>query len=191
MYLDEPIKLTIDIDGVLVNNFVIWKDYFNSQAIAHNHNLITCSDSPCWDFFHDICKKCWNHVLHDLSIVGNYKLVDGALDVLSFLKFLGFDLTILTSRPKDVKDETIAWCSRELGLLITEVIVSDDKVGVASSLGAKYHVDDAPKHIIPMAESPVKCIIWDHPYNVNYAGPRVSSWPQYGAYLLWDIHKDK
>lgn len=191
MYLTEPLKLTIDIDGVLVNNFVIWKEYFNSKYVEHNHPYkIKAQDSPHWDYFTEICKKCWNHVLHDKEMVSSYELVEGALDVLGFLKQIGFDLYILTSRPKDVTDTTKQWVVDKFGLLVTDTFVTDDKVTACHEVGAKYHVDDAPKHIIKFQEQDkTKIIIWDHPYNQTYKGPRVATWPQYGAYLLWDHHK--
>lgn len=193
MYFAEPVNLSIDIDGVLVNNFVVWKKYFNDRAKEHNHPLIvTVEDSPVWDYFLNICPICFKEVLTTPAIIESYPLVNDSLDILSFLKSIGCDLYLITARPDEVVESTYKWVTSSLGDLVSNTFVCEDKVSKAHEIGAKYHVDDAPRHIESFSkQTEVKSIIWDHPYNKNYLGPRIESWQQYAAYILWDLHKEK
>lgn len=189
-------RLGVDIDSVLIENWDIWKPYMESQAEAHNHadrNLLI--EIPTWDYLPGVCKKCWDFVLHDYDMTANYPIKYDALHTIADLVFRGgATINLITTRPKDSRAATEAWVSKS-GLLpcIENWYISTDKASLAAALSLDYMIDDSPRNIEAFKGQHCRAIVYDRLYNRDPAlswALRVREWSEvpdllYRNYSEW------
>lgn len=175
-------KIGVDLDGVIIDNYPYWREYFVENEVAHNHSLrdkdMAVWASPSWDYLQNICRKCWDKCLHDPRFILGYKPRYEAILTLQWFNFLGMELHLITNRPKDVTDMTMQWLDKHCPVAFKTKNVVTDKTYLAKELGLHYMVDDAPHNIIAFSHSPTECLIWDMPYNSHLKGNRVNTWYQ-------------
>lgn len=187
MYFKEPLVISFDIDGVIVDNFPFWKAIYNAKALEHKHSpqIIPYSKSPIWDYFKNICKECWDYCLHNKDLIINYPARCEAYDSIKWLHSLGAKIHLVTARPQDVAATTQVWASQVFEDSIVETHVTNNKVEILREIGSKYHLEDSPAQLkaIQSLDSVVS-ITYDYPYNQMIDGPRVDNFEQFLILLL-------
>ena len=180
-------KFGIDLDGVLVDNYSVWTDYFNQQAKkgCHPEFIWEKDDAPIWDYFEPVCQKCWHDCLTMKEIVSSYIPRLGAYDALNYLKNEGIELHLITSRPKQVVSFTYEWVATYFPEIFKSITVTFDKVGVIKEKGIYGAVDDAPHNIEAFNHAGIPVLIWDMPYNKEYPGIRVFDWESFLNTVLY------
>lgn len=191
----RKLKIGLDLDGVLCHNLPFWNIYFNANKDRHDHHGIIADEAPDWSYYHDICKKCFDDVLHDPLVIKNYVPYDGAPDMYKFLStYYGHmaDFRFITARPKDAEQVSIDWVykwfsPREDG----HCFVVQGKKGLFSKENG-YHlvVDDSPIQIVDYQEHGTNVIIRDQPYNQGIEGTRVFNIEQMEAEIIKFINKN-
>lgn len=171
-------RLGIDLDGVLVDNYSVWTAYYKEMANKGHHAHFEWAEgnAPIWDYFQPVCKKCWDDCLHLDRFICNYEPKTEALLTLRALDTLGIELHLITSRPADVAPQTIDWANKHFPGIFKSTTVTFEKVQVAKELKLDAMLDDAPHNIQAFNEAKIDILIWDMPYNQGLPGIRIKSW---------------
>lgn len=131
-------------------------------------------------------------VFHDSGIVRNYEPMEGAVDVLLWLKNR-YNLVILTSRGSAIRQDTRDWVDTYYPNIFTEVHLSgiwDDialhkyevtKTDICKQIGAEYLIDDQLKHCLSANDAGITSLLFgDYKWNYTSKLPRsivkVTSW---------------
>lgn len=176
--------LGIDIDGVLADTDVGWAAYFSRNKCGTIH-----AASPSkyyWDNWKDLCKECFDKVLHTPECIHSIPVMQDAEDALLRL-YSQYRLIVVTSRDPSDAIPTQQWLKWHRLLPYFETVIHfDDKRSILEHYGAVAHIDDAPGKIESLKGSTVQPIIFDAPYNQDVQGKRVRGWMEATEYLLFE-----
>ena len=166
--------IAIDCDGVLTDNYKVWSQHFDRRLCGRDHaNMPT---EFTWDCWKELCRKCWDGVLHRADVLYRHEprpFVLGALNRLSQIA----DLHVVTSRPQSTEEITQNWLFWN-GLLqyFSGVTIADDKRSACQELRAIALLDDAPRNLYVLEGSSTEPVIYNAPYNQEMKGIRVFDW---------------
>jgi 5'(3')-deoxyribonucleotidase len=146
-----------------------------------------------WDFHKNICEKCFHDCLFDKERIMELHLYENAHYFIEELSRI-CDLYIITSRPLEVRNHTVAWLANE-GIYkhIQEVIFDNNKTEVCDTYQLNFHIEDAPKHINGITNNvddhpglvyDTQVIVYDQPYNQSVnRSVRVKNWSEIYEFL--------
>jgi uncharacterized HAD superfamily protein len=186
----KPI-IAIDCDGVLTDNRPVWKAHFAEHRCGKPH-----ADEPSttdWNCWRNLCRKCWDDVLHLPEILTAHRLRPDVRESLARLSAHA-RLTLITSRPLSVESTTNEWLEeKDIRRYFHSVILADDKRTVCDQIRALALIDDAPHNLIALNGSRTIPVIYDSAYNQhlfaagNLPALRVSSWKQAYTALMYIV----
>ncbi|HEX7368353.1 MAG TPA: hypothetical protein VF261_01700 [Candidatus Saccharimonadales bacterium] len=176
--------IAVDIDDVLAAEapFVI---AYSNEHWGYNFTL---------DDYQEFWGAMWNvsgeesarraAELHAPGVEGSYQPITRAREALEHLRER-FDLVVVTSRRESVHQETLDWLDRYIGTgVFSQVVFSgiwdSGKVGaekmtktdILRSIGARYLIDDQPKHCYSAAAGSIRAILFgEYPWNSGAGAP--------------------
>lgn len=181
--MKKPI-IAIDVDEVLSASAEGFVAYSNDRWGTN----LTLEDydehwSKMWQITEEETTERWK-VYNDERVMNSYGAFLEALEVLQQLTE-NYELVIATSRPRVLNDDTRAWLDRNFPSIFSNVHHSgfyDDDAGMNThmltkadmclEIGAKYLIDDQPKHCNGAAAVGVRAILFgDYPWNRSVALP--------------------
>lgn len=196
-------KIAIDIDDVLADNaagFVAYSNYRWGTSLTVSDYIEDWAS--VWKLEHDIEEVIRRRDEFVTSTThSELKPIDGAKDVLIRLS-RNFELSIVTSRMKLMKDGTRQWLDKHYeGIFSYDMVhhagiwdeltaesVKATKSGVVDSINADYLIDDQLKHCEAVAETGKKAILFgDYAWNQTEQLPerivRLRDWKSVEAYF--------
>lgn len=147
-------KIAIDVDEVLSEIMIPLLDYYNS---LYNKNIqLSDLKSVGLDKYWEVSAK------ESITIVENFfiekfdeaKPIKGSIEGVKKLKNMGHELFILSARPINVKEKTIAWINEIYGEVFTQMFFTD-----------KFSNPNAPKKSEIMKQHKIDLLIDDDPNN--------------------------
>lgn len=142
----KPLRLGIDLDGVVANFTKGWMTFYNSQYGTD----LKVEDSVAWNdlvdltHFRDIDEFWdWSSDLDGKSIFWHLDTFPGAIEALNELTRDGHHIAILTTKPPFAVHDTLEWLARQQ-LPTTEIHILEDKWRVDCDV----YLDDGP-HVLP------------------------------------------
>lgn len=197
--MTKPV-IAIDIDDVLADYALGFIEFSN----AHWGTNLTIDDYE--EHWANVWKVDTAEVIRRADLIHEKRMVKDlahkseALPVLERLS-QRFDLIVVTSRRIQNKEDTLAWLQLRYPMLSTENVtfsgffdtidhtsIHRTKGSIISSIGARYMIDDQPKHCLSAAEYGVEALLFgnykwnqlaDLPANVT----RVPDWDGVEVYF--------
>lgn len=200
MKVTKPV-IAVDIDDVLSDTVPAFLAFTNKKwglnftPQDYNEHL-----AVMWKTSEEEAKK---RVLdfHDSGMSASYKHDETALPVLEELS-KKYTLVIVTSRRRHLEEMSRAWLETHYpgvfsdiyfaGIWDTDVDAqtknSMTKASICLEIGAKYLIDDQPKHCEAAAEVGIACLLFgDYPWNKMFREDqnitRVIDWKAVGEYF--------
>lgn len=163
-------KIGIDIDGTITNNFSLIKK-LACNYFAKNENEIQNWD---WDFgkvFDVPLNEVQNFWLEHEEIIYN---VPGphpfAVDTINLLA-KKHEIIYITARTDTFYNETISWL-RKHNFHFNRIFMTKEKEKICLKENISVLVDDAPEYVSIAEHIPL--IMFDYPYNENISHPQVT-----------------
>lgn len=192
--MDAGIKPTIaiDVDDVISATASSFIEFSNER---YGTNLTIDDYQEHW-------KEMWKIDLeetgrrakefHESGYVAQYEVVSGAREVLEELK-KRFRLVVLTNRHGELQKLTHDWLDSYYRGIFDDVVFTgfydqltdgswkQHKGGLAQTLGARYLIDDQPKHIIGAVEHGIEGLlfgeyVWNRHTLLPAGATRVRDW---------------
>jgi hypothetical protein len=173
-------RILVDLDGPAYPFFNCAKNYIDFH---HAEKWDTTHPPDEYGFF-----KAWGMtgeeftaIMVEASRAGHlYRSlppVEGFVDALIELRRDGHEIVIVTARRYDqVADEAATrWWLNEYDVPYDELIFSSEKTG----FDTQYSIEDYTKNARALAEAGVHSFIIDRPWNEDWDGDRVGSWPEF------------
>lgn len=174
--MKKPI-IAVDADDVLSHNvpeFMRWSNQrYGLQLTVDDYDE---DWARMWQVDHAEATRR-NMEFHESGVMASYRHHDQAVPILTKLQ-QHFELVVITSRPKRLKDLTLEWLDQNYPELFSEVyfagmwdvITADShkatKAELAQRLGVSYLIDDQPKHVLAVAEAGMEAILFgEYPWN--------------------------
>jgi 5'(3')-deoxyribonucleotidase len=163
----KPMRLGIDLDGVVANFTRGWMDFYNREFGTD----LAEADSTRWNdvveltHFENIGEFWrWSSDLDGRSLFWHLEPFDGAVEALETLSNDGHQIVIITTKPRFAVEDTHEWIAKH-GIPADEVHILEDKWLVE----CEVYLDDGP-HILPrlVRERPESTVCryvrpWNHP----------------------------
>ncbi len=197
--MTKPV-IAIDIDDVLADYALGFIEFSNAHWDTH----LTIDDYD--EHWANVWKVDMAEVRRRADLIHEKRLVKSlthkseALPVLEKLS-QRFDLVVVTSRRVQNKEDTLAWLELHYPMLSTQNVtfsgffdtINDTSIhltkgNIISSVGARYMIDDQPKHCLSAAECGIEALLFgnykwnqlaDLPANVT----RVHDWQGVEVYF--------
>ncbi len=191
--------IAVDVDDVLADSAVGFVNFSNERW----GTTLTVDDftehwGEMWQVNHEEVVKRAN-IIHGSKIMTNFMNNEKAFPVLKKLSEK-YRLIVLTSRPKDVQKETIAWLDRHYNGIFDDFVFAGlyDGVPENAHLGTKagmaelhkidYLIDDHPKHCLAVAELGIKSLLfgdykWNRDFKSSKNVTKVKDWERIGLYF--------
>ena len=141
-----PMRLGIDLDGVVANFTKGWMDFYNREFGTE----FVVADSKRWNDLVELTHFAninefwkWSSRLDGRSIFWHLEPFPGAVDALAALADEGHSIVIITTKPKFAEDDTREWIVRHQ-IPTTEIHILEDKWVVDCDV----YLDDGP-HVLP------------------------------------------
>jgi 5'(3')-deoxyribonucleotidase len=185
--------IAIDLDEVLSPFVLPLVDWHNKvyETAYHFEQFVTYDFSEIWGGTKEntvlLCDK-----FHNSRHIDDIHPVQGAQESLNLLK-QQFDLVLVTSRPSQHREYTLAWINRHLPNIFSDVVLCNHwtNVGVAikksevcQKINAQYFIDDLPFYVEDVANCGIQSFLFgDYPWNraaqiIHPNVKRVSSWTE-------------
>ena len=180
-----------DLDEVLADLIPPLIHYHNtmygtnlSKDKVHRYNL--------WEVWGGTKEEAINKV-HDFYLTEDFKNILPVPDSQKAISVLSKknELIIITSRPTHLYDNTISWVEKHFPNLFSEVYLTNQwsksnpgksKSEVCTDLGVNLLIEDSFDHAKECAQSGVKILLMDRPWNQEQNLPqgitRVKSWEE-------------
>lgn len=195
--------IAVDIDDVLAINVPAFLEFSNRRW---GTNLTIDDFREDWGAMWQIEKETWierMNEIHESKIFSSFKSFEDAKEVLQGLASK-YRLIIITSRRKELEQETAAWIDEYFPDVFEEVhhagiwdklekedsvaIATTTKAEICSQLGGDYLIDDHLKHCFAAADSGIPSLLFgDYPWNRADTLPegvvRVRDWRSVGDYF--------
>ncbi|HSX31507.1 MAG TPA: hypothetical protein VLE99_06350 [Candidatus Saccharimonadales bacterium] len=180
--MKKPI-IAVDIDDVLAAEAAFVVAYSNQ----HWRHQLTVDDyrefwGAMWGVDHEEAERR-SLELHEPGINKSYEPLAGAREALAELSER-FELVIVTSRREMVRQETLDWLDKHMGKVFSQKIFAgiwDDahpaahkrtKAEILQAIGARYLIDDQPKHCIAAADLGLAALLFGgYPWNRDAVVP--------------------
>lgn len=193
--MKKPI-VAVDIDDVLADNaggLVAWSNARWGLDLTADHYDERWG--VMWQTAHDAAETERRALeFHHSGVVGGYRHFEEAVPVLQRLA-RRFTLVIVTSRRSMLKPETHVWLDRHFPHVFSAVHFagiydsgsagrhSATKTELCRKIGAKYLIDDQPKHCFDAARSGITALLFgDYAWNRDEQLPdgvvRVRDWAE-------------
>ena len=184
-------NIAIDLDEVLVDYVSTFLDYhnltyktsFNKQQMREYAwlRLFNCTRKEAIERAYSFYKT---------EYFRNLQPIRGSIEAVSILA-KNNNLSIVTSRPSDIEQETLAWLNRYFPQKFPEVCFTNEwssnypsnakKSDLCKKLEIPVIIEDAPETSMECAESGMRVLLYDCPWNQKIQHPkirRVKSWPE-------------
>jgi uncharacterized protein len=142
----QPVRLGIDLDGVVANFTKGWMDFYNREFGTG----LVVSDSQRWNDLVDLTHFTdidefwdWSSDLDGKSVFWHLEAFPGAVEALQDLADEGHHIVVLTTKPLFAVADTHDWIERQ-GIPAGEVHILEDKWLVDCDV----YLDDGP-HVLP------------------------------------------
>lgn len=142
----DPMRLGIDLDGVVANFTKGWMDYYNREFGTD----LVVSDSQRWNDLVDLTHFAnvgefwrWSSDLDGRSVFWHLEPFPGAVEALRSLVDAGHQIVIITTKPEFAVGDTHEWIE-EHRIPAAEIHILEDKWLV----DADVYLDDSP-HVLP------------------------------------------
>ncbi len=199
--INKPI-IAIDIDDVLAHSVPMILEYSNT----HWNTELTIDDydenfSKMWQVSHKEADSRINEYFKS-GILSDYMHHEDAFAVFEKLK-KDFKFIVVTSRSTWLKDVTVDWINKCFPYVFndediyfagfwdggsSDVVINQDKGDFLSKLGAKYIIDDQPKHCLGADKNGIKALLfgeysWNKTNNLPQSITRVKNWNEVLRYF--------
>jgi len=182
--------IAVDIDEVLA-------DFLND--FVYFHNLMYKTSAKREDFknyyLHEVLgiEREEMHIRYmefkTFSLLERIKPIEGSIDGVKKLISLGYEVHLLTARPREIEKETRKWLEIHFKGIDLPLHFSRDfrdkfvnKSEVAKKIGATMIIEDHIDNAIDCAENGIKVFLIDAPWNQTDDLPenviRVKSWKE-------------
>ncbi len=169
----KKLKIGIDIDEIVTEFVLGFLKFFNKK---YNKNF-NFEDMFSYDFWEtlDIDKEESFRLAGDFfhSSFNTIELVEGAIKSINKLSENN-EIFFITSRPINTKDKTENFLKSKFPYLKFKVFYSGDRFGrgkskreICNDMGINFLIEDQEKYVLDCAESNVKCLLFDKPWNKN------------------------
>ena len=146
MPIVAPMRLGIDLDGVVANFTQGWMEFYNRQFGTE----LVVADSRRWNDLVDLTHFAdigefwkWSSDLDGRSVFWHLEPFPGAVEAVRDLAEAGHDIVIVTTKPKFAVGDTHAWIELH-EIPAVEVHILEDKWQVPCDV----YLDDGP-HVLP------------------------------------------
>ncbi len=166
-------KVSLDCDDVLA-------DFTGGVAVAYNQKFGTSYGvkhfvPPDFEVYRNsLGPEGFARLIElfdDEAYNDNIQPVPGAREGVAFLKSLGAELYVVTSRVGKL-EFTEKWFEKNFPGVFEEIIYAKPNGGkartkgeICQELGARFHVDDFPKHIYDVSSRGIKAVVFDREWN--------------------------
>lgn len=189
--MDNRSVIAIDIDDVIAGNAQSFVDYTNQKYGTH----LTIDDysehwAELWKVDHEEAKRRAVEY-HESGHITTYPVIDGAREVLVELK-KRFRIVAVTSRRDSIIQLTKDWLEKYYPNIFDDIVFCGffdthrngfhlTKAGHYKNVGARYVIDDQPKHAFAAAEAGIDTLLFgDYYWNREVPLPpnvtRVKDW---------------
>lgn len=183
-------QIGIDIDGVIADTDTAFRKRMREvfkrdfpQDMMREFNY-----EDCFKFTEEE-KKIFYSLFSDRHLWEGIEVICGARETLAKLK-QRHSLIIITGRPVEVSDVTFAWLwDKRIPFDKLYFMEGKEKYEIAQLNGHKFShfLEDHPDHALRMAQSGVKVLLMDYPWNQkieNHPGiERVKNWDEINKIL--------
>ncbi len=186
-------KIAIDLDEVLADYVNTFLDYHNA-TYKTSFNKQQIKEYAWWKLFNctkeEIIKRAYN--FYETKYFRNLRPIRGSIEAVSILA-RNHNLSVITSRPSDIKQETLTWLNRYFPQKFSEVYFTNEwsksdlntndhkKSDLCKKLEIPVIIEDAPETSMECAESGMQVLLYDCPWNKKIQHPkiqRIKSWPE-------------
>lgn len=189
--MKKPI-IAVDIDDVLSLTVEKILAFGNDRwGHDHTHDDFTEHLQDMWQVGDDEARTRWYEYMNS-GVIGTYNVVPTAKEVLGRLRNR-YQIIAVTSRRESLLDITNQWLDQHYPGLLDQVISAGiyglnmpnahtlTKAGVLQRIGARYLIDDQPKHCIGADSVGVTAILFGgYPWNIKAEVPpsvvRLNDW---------------
>lgn len=199
MKLSSKRIIAVDVDDVIAANAIGFIEYSNKKYGTH----LTVDDYQ--EHWGEIWKTDYEEAerraieYHESGHIATYGVIEGAYDVLKELKER-FTLVILTTRRNSINQLTEEWINKYYPDIFDKLIFSGffdsptkkslqmTKGELAKSIGANYLIDDQLKHVLSIAETGIKGLLfgeysWNRIEGLPLGVVRVKNWEEIRRYF--------
>lgn len=183
-------QIGVDIDGVIADTDTAFRKRMSEvfkrdfpQDVMKEFNYEDCFE------FTDEERAIFYNLFLDRRLWEGIEAINGARETLTKLK-QKHSLIIITGRPIEVSDVTFAWLEKnEIPFDKVYFMEGREKYEIAQSNGHKFShfLEDHPDHAFRMAQSGVKVLLMDYPWNQRiekHPGiERVKNWAEINKIL--------
>ena len=175
----KPFIFGVDLDGVVA-------DYTEGlRAVVAEEKGVDPASLPherSWDFREwgldvDEFNRLHKLAVADLRMLATLPAIEGAAETLWRLSDAGVWIRIVTHRlyvnwgHRAAVEDTVTWLD-EHRIPYRDICF----LGAKPEIEADCYIDDAPHNISELREEGNRVIVFDQPYNREFAGPRAMTW---------------
>ncbi|MCH7568532.1 MAG: hypothetical protein IIA87_03850 [Nanoarchaeota archaeon] len=182
-------KIGIDLDEVTADLMSqLLKFYYKKTGrLIKKENFNSYNWWDVWGGTREEAIKIY-YQFYDSEEFDNIKPIEKAIESINYLGDKN-ELFIITSRPFAHKEKTEKWIEKYLSESSIKIIYSNDfygkkgnsKAAICKRLGIKLIIEDLGKYALECAQSDIKAILFDRPWNKEYEHPnikRVHNWQE-------------
>lgn len=192
LYYGECMKIGIDIDGVLTDeyNYIIDNAtrYFEENNIDYKINKKVYDDCKLFNVSNDNYTNFWKEYF--VSYCKNVLARPYAKEIIDKLKSEGNEIVIITARPltyfknkyqQEMKDLAKNWLDKNK-IYYDELLFSNEKLDTCLKNNIDIMIEDRPENIASVS-SGIKVICYDQPYNEDLNNDNITR-----CYSWYDIY---
>jgi uncharacterized HAD superfamily protein len=175
----RDLVIGLDCDGVLVSDYELWERLYTAypDAIPASYSHLTTYEWPrTTPETTELCLR----LSADPEFTRNLRPLPAMGWAIRALYQRGWEIHIVTARPKAVYDATREWLDLyEVGHLITAVHCTENKAPLAQQLGCSAFVEDNPRNAEALGMLGIRSYLLDACYNRRPTAHciRVAGWP--------------
>lgn len=168
-------KIGIDIDGTVTENFQLIKDLSCSYFNKHEHDIKEWDWDFCkvFDISSEQAQNFWN--LYEKQIYTLPGPKPHAVEVISKLA-CNNEIIYITARSEAFAAETTAWLKNK-GIYFNKLFTTKDKLKICLDENINVMIDDSPEYVAIANNIPL--LMFDYPYNKHVIHPsitKINSW---------------
>lgn len=174
---NEKYSIGLDLDGTSGGFHKAFRDtLIGHQGFADHEIPVRTPNEYCYvsaGIFPD--KDTFMSHLHRATGNGVYRNLSPYSGLRKHLNAMiqdGAFISVITSRPDDAMEDTLAWLTEVARVPFHEVNITHDKL----TIDADVYIDDMPGHIERFQTANSGAIVYDQPYNRNVNAPRAKTW---------------
>ncbi|NIR36198.1 MAG: hypothetical protein GWN79_06515 [Actinobacteria bacterium] len=177
--VERPFVFGVDLDGVVADytaglrEIVAAERGIDPDSLPHERSW----DFREWGLGPEEYNRLHRHAVVDLRMLATLPPIDGAADALWRLSDAGAWIRIVTHRlyvnwgHATAIADTVSWLD-EYRIPYRDICF----LGAKPEVEAHCYIDDAPHNIAELRAAGNTVIVFDQPYNRDFAAPRAANW---------------